>query len=141
VPSRILWYWENRVVYNWLGGDISVETIARGSTIILQKIETADAPVHLIFNADTVGKVPRSVGQLAQATRLVFSHPKVGGIIIVTNNLLVRFLGQIVPRLFQKNSYSVTTLDDGVKMLMRLDTSLPTLSSDPTQRTDGIYID
>ena len=141
VPSRIQWYWENRVIYNWLGGDISIETIARGSAIILQKIETADAPVHLIFDAQTVRKVPRTVRQLAQATHPVFSHPKVGIIIIVTDNLLVRFLGNIVPRLFMKASKSVLTLDEGLQMLMRLDDTLPALSYDPTLLTDGVYVD
>jgi hypothetical protein len=98
-------------------------------------------PVHLIFDARNLTSQPTNIKQLSATVKSVISHEAIGIIIVVTENTVQRFLGNILLQLFHKSSKIVATLEEGIEILERLDSSLPQLPKQVPLRDDVVVIE
>lgn len=128
--NRIQWYLEKRVLYNILEGNISVESIAKGSEIIQALAESCDAPIDIIFDASQVTVAPTHIGQLTDVTDMLFNGNLVNHVIVITDNPIQRFIGNIVLQVFRKSSKIVPNLETAITTLKHLNPSLSDLSSE-----------
>ena len=127
--NRIQWYLENRVLYNSLEGNISVESIAAGSKIIQDLASKAPAPIDIIFDASQLTVAPTRIGQLTEVTEVLFDGNLVNHVIVITENPIQRFLGNIVLQVFRKSSKIVPNLEAALSSLKVLNPKLDDLPS------------
>jgi hypothetical protein len=140
MANRIQWYLENRVIYNILEGNVSAESIAAGSKIIQGLAAKADAPIDIIFDVSKVTVSPTQIGQITEITQSLFNGDLVNHVILITDNPIQRFIGNIVMQIFRKSSKIVPNHETALNTLQILNPSLPNLPQE-IPNTDIITVD
>jgi hypothetical protein len=138
--NRIQWYLENRVVYNILEGNVSAESIAKGSKVIQELASKANMPIDVIFDVSKVTVSPTQIGQITEITQSLFDGNLVNHVIMITDKPLQRFIANLVMQIFRKSSKIVPNLEAALKTLMILNSSLPDLPKE-IPNTDIITVD
>lgn len=128
MANQIQWYLENRVLYNKLSGNVAIDSIAKGSHVIQDMIAELENTVDIIFDASAVTVSPTHIGQLTSVTESLFASEKIGNVLVISNNPIQRFVGNVILQVFRKQSKVVASLEEAIKTLMQLNPSLPDLA-------------
>lgn len=101
MPSEVRWLIDNKVVYNRVWGDFSVEELRSVTLASLElwRTQPADQPMHIVTDLTGVTSHPRSLEEM----RLAFPneyHDNLGWFVLVSTNKLSLFLTTALLHLF-----------------------------------------
>jgi hypothetical protein len=121
MPYRFEWYVEGRVILEEAYGDVTIDELIRFNAEVTQLIvEKGIAPVHVIVDLTKVEKYPPSLREVLGTMRQ--KHPeKVGWMLIVTENPVLRFVASTIFQLARLKLRTFTTLQQAKGFLAEMD--------------------
>ncbi len=131
MTCKLSWLVENRVIHVHCSGGIKLADLKDVDVGInadyLDQVPTDNPNVHLVIDITEIDNLPVRVDQLSRAfTHL--HHPKMGWSLVVTNNKLIDFMGDIVSRIARKNFRSFSSMDEAIAFLREADETLSDIS-------------
>ena len=124
---RISWYVEGRVVITEHFQAVTTEEVAQMDKAYVTLLEQSDAVlVHFLFDLRQHDSVP----DLKTMSHMEFTkHPRFGWTIVVGHiNPITRFLVSTVAQINKARFRSFTTMEDALRFLQEMDSSLPDLT-------------
>src|SRR4051794_38985593 len=121
MPYRFEWYVEGRVILEEAYGDVTIDELIRFNAEVTQLIvEKGIAPVHVIVDLTKVEKYPPSLREVLGTMRQ--KHPeKVGWMLIVTENPVLRFVASMVFQIARLKLRTFSTLAQAKVFLAEMD--------------------
>ncbi len=124
MPYKASWFVDKRVMLLQAWGERTLEEMQENSDIMIKAVREGHPPVHIFADIRQVTEYPRSLKEIKRSLS-AFQEPNLGWIVVVTENQLISFLGDVVSQLSQKNFKSFKTPDEAIAFLWRIDASLP----------------
>lgn len=122
------WMVENRVIYERLSGNITLDEIREVGKLVSEHVAVGTPLVHLVADLTEVGKFPMNLREINN----MFENPhreRFGWMIGITNNQLVRFFGTMIPQLQGARMRMFTSVDEALRFLQSVDETLPKLEA------------
>jgi hypothetical protein len=129
---QLSWYRDRRILLGTFSGDLTPDDLLAVNDIGTDMIQQGDPPVHDIIDALALEKVPLDLKLLKKSLRL-FQEPNLGWVIVIAKNPLFGFFGSILSQAAGKNVRVVSTWDEALAILARVDTSLSDLNPAATR--------
>jgi hypothetical protein len=123
MPYENGWYVGNRIAFQRIYGNVTIEDLQQNLQSTLVLIDTGTPPVHVISDLREIVKFPMNVNQLKEVFQLP-ERPNMGWTVIITNNALLRFFTSIIVQIARTNYKIVTSYEDAVDLLRRIDPTL-----------------
>jgi hypothetical protein len=121
MPYRIQWYIEGRVILEEAFGDVTIEELVRFNAEVTTLIaEKGIAPVHVIVDLSKVEKYPPSLREVLSTMRQK-APEKVGWMLIVTENPIMRFVASMVFQIARLKLRTFSTLAQAKVFLAEMD--------------------
>ncbi|MBE2268401.1 MAG: hypothetical protein IAE80_09245 [Anaerolinea sp.] len=117
------WGVENRILYTRGSGNVTVAEFKAAMSKGLGLLETAPVNVHDVFDFLEVEQHP-SLPQLLEF-RSFFSHPKLGWMIIVSQNKTITFFSALIAGINNNRLRAFTSLAEALEFLASRDETLP----------------
>jgi len=129
MPYQVSWYYEKRILYSRIEGDITLDEVkAMNDTIVQQYLPQGTPLVHSIVDVTRVGKYPMNVGQLSQAVK--FDNSTSGWLVVVSKaNPIIRFFASVITQVSDTRFRMYSTVDEAVTFLAGVDTTLEGLQT------------
>ena len=122
------WLLPGRVIYMANRGAITVEELQDESLRLIELLEEGEGPlVHLLTDVTELGEFPISVGVLNRASIDALRHPKMGWLLVITDNRMLKYLGSMVTGLSGVRYRAFTSVDEALAFLNEVDSTLPDL--------------
>lgn len=115
------WLLENRVIHIQASGEFELSAMQQGIQRVKHMVDTGTAPVHVVWDMTGITKMPRDIREPLGELEILRYHPNGGWIVMVSNNVMIRFVGQIATRLLGANFRSVVSYDEAVETICRID--------------------
>jgi hypothetical protein len=125
MPYSFDWVVQGRVVLEKAFGDVTIEELVRFNAEVTTLIaEQGIAPVHVIVDLTNVGKYPSSLKDIMSTMRQRVPD-KVGWMLVVTQNPIMRFVASIIFQLARLRVRMFQTIQEALDFLKENDDSLP----------------
>ena len=121
---KVEWLVENRVIHLQLAGEYSLETVQHLVPRVKAMLDSSSSQVHVIWDMSGITKMPKDIREPINEMNILRYHPNGGWITMITNNVMLRFAGQIATRFLGANFRSVVSYDEAVETLCRVDPAL-----------------
>ncbi len=129
MPYRIDWLVPRKVLLSTFNGDISKDELHVFIEEIRACVRSGDKPIYHISNSLAMGRVQVSLKVL---TDLVKSFSMIGdiGVQIDINHprAINTFLANVASQVLKLKTYTVTSLDEAIALLKRIDRDLETVT-------------
>lgn len=126
MPFEVSWYEPSRVILIRTVGDLSAEELSQSGDALRKYIEAGDIPIHLIADLSQLGKVPTSIAEIRKA--LGSLNKLSSSIIVGANNPVIKFMASVFAKLGGYEVRTVSSIDEAIEVITRLDPSLQHLS-------------
>src|SRR5687768_12855119 len=126
MANEVKWLIVPRVGFFSMEGDISSTEFLRINNEVAALLEGGQAPIHLIADVSKMKMPPMDIQWIARKTAV--RDEKVGIVIAVGANGLLKFIAQMVKNLTKSNIHMVDSMEEAYELLEKLDASLPKLS-------------
>lgn len=125
---HIRWLITGKVIHADLQGSLSIEELQEGSQIANNMIEESESPlIHILTNESQLESLPVSVKAFNEAVAFT-RHSRLGWLIMYgTDNRFAKFMSSIVSGISRVRHRRFVTLEDALKFLAHVDTSLPSV--------------
>jgi hypothetical protein len=125
MPYTLEWYQPQRIILFKLVGKMSEEEVEQSSHNLYHDfLEPGQAPVHILYDSTDLTDYPRNLILVRHAATKYMKHPKLGWLIIYgPDNLTLRFLGKVVSQIMRVQFRYVSTKEDALEILHRIDLS------------------
>ena len=125
---EIKWLLPGRIVYIANRGTITVDELQNESRQLIEFLDEGEGPlVHLLTDVTELGEFPISVGLLNRTSVEPLRHPRMGWLVVITNNRMLKYLGSMVTGLSSVRYRAFTSVDEGLAFLNEVDSTLPDL--------------
>lgn len=121
---RVEWLVEGRVIHIHVSGEYTLEIVRQGVDKVKSLLKVGTAPVHVVWDLSGITKVPKNLRELVDEFRDLRYHPKGGWITLVSRSVMLSFAGQIATVFLGANYRPVTSFDEAVATLIRVDPTL-----------------
>ena len=121
---KLEWLVENRVIHLQLAGEYSLETVQHVVPRVKGMVDSGTAPVHVIWDMRGITKIPKNIREPVNELSVLRYHPNGGWITMITNNVMLRFAGQIATVFLGANYRAVGSFDEAVETICRVDQSV-----------------
>ncbi len=118
---RVGWLVENRVIHIQVSGEFDRETMQQGIQQVKPLVDSGTAPVHVVWDMSGITKLPKDIREPIKELEILRYHPNGGWVVMISSNVMVRFVGQIASRFIGANFRSVVSYDDAVETIGRVD--------------------
>ena len=124
MPAEVSWQRESRVIYIRAWGDLTLDEMRESSATQEQYVRQGDPPVHSIIDITDLNDP--GVRNLVQFRSAIMdpNTPGVGWIVIVGSNRIIHFMGSVAAQLSGVNLRLVSTVEEAVQTLARVDSTL-----------------
>jgi hypothetical protein len=124
MPYRFEWYVEGRVILEEAYGNVTIEELVRfNAEVTTLIIEKGIPPVHVIVDLTRVEKYPSSLREVMSTMRQK-APEKVGWMLIVTENPIMRFVASMVFQLVRLRLRTFATMEQAKGFLAEIDETL-----------------
>lgn len=123
MTHRFEWLVERRLVRLEIFGSISFDELRAISASIVEQCDTGIAPVHSVIDVRGVDHYPKNLTELASAFKTKPSS-KLGWIMLITDNTLIRFLGSVIIQLSGQRFSAFADYPAALTYLARRDDTL-----------------
>jgi len=121
MPYRIQWYVEHRVILEEAYGNVMIEELIQFNAEVTDLIvDQGIAPVHVIVDLTKVEKYPPSLREVLGTMRQK-SPEKVGWMLIVTENPIMRFVASTVFQIARLKLRTFATMPQAKGFLAEMD--------------------
>ena len=129
MPSEVMWYYPERVLFIRFHGNLTENEIADGHAYILNLLASIrhDDPVHFIYDAQYLKNASANILKLRDIAKALTESTQLGWVISVHNSSLVRIVAATVDQLFGKHARHYATVEDAIAFLQKDDETLPDL--------------
>lgn len=124
MPGHVKWLIPNRVIYVKIAGDYHLETVKQVVAAATPMVDSGTAPVHVVWDMTEITKMPTDIREPISQLQNLRDHPNGGWITMIANSVMIRFAGQIASRLLGANYRSVSTFDEAIQTLSRIDLTI-----------------
>ena len=128
----VRWLLDHKIIQVHITGDISLEDITHLSTSILTHFDQSDASlIHIVVNKEDSGALPKSLKSVVEGTKFL-RHEQLGWFIIygqLGHGGLAVFFSTVVTGLAKVRHRRFETLENSLKFLTTVDSSLPPLDT------------
>lgn len=125
MSTEFTWLVPKRILYGCAQGRLSPAEIKRDCETVVKQFEQTYAPrLHFIYNMEAVEEV-NSVEVIRDQTRNLLDHPKMGWLVVCgvpTSTGTILF--KVVSKLFKVRMLFVTTFEDALSTLKKVDPAL-----------------
>jgi len=118
---KLVWLVEGRVLHLELAGEYDLETTRQVIPALKKMVDEGTAPVHVVWDMRGITKIPKDIRGPIDEMSVLRYHPNGGWITMITNNVMLRFAGQIATRFLGANFRAVATFDDAIETICRVD--------------------
>lgn len=118
---RVGWLVENRVLHIQLSGEFDREAMQQGIQQVKPLIDSGTAPVHVVWDMMGITRLPKDIGEPMKELEIMRYHPNGGWIVMISTNVMMRFVGQIATRFLGASFRSVVSFDEAVETIRRVD--------------------
>lgn len=129
MPSEILWYYPERVLFTRFHGNLTENEITDGHAYTVNLLESVrhDDPLHFIYDAQYLKNASANILKLQELAKTLTTNPQLGWVISVHDSSLVRIVAATTNQLFGKHSRHYARVEDAVAFLQNDDETLPEL--------------
>lgn len=133
MPTSIHWFVPDRVVYVGSNGVVTLEemTHAQQFNTSLLDATTHELGVHIIFDTRATTKTPTNISEVRKLNQSLVSHPKLGWVIVLEGNTVLRFISSMMAQLSHIHMKPVATWEDALVFLDYIDSTMSPLPSEP----------
>ena len=124
LQHKIGWLVEGRVIHLQVSGEYDVETVRQVVSSMKDLVDTSIAPVHVVWDMSRVTKMTKDLREPINEMSELRYHPKRGWITIITNNVMIRFAGQIISHFLGANYRSVGSFEEAIRTLCSVDQTI-----------------
>lgn len=118
------WLVEGRLYVFHIWGDLTLEEMKQGSDEAIHYVRSGQPPVHSIIDFRNVTSYPKSISDLKNAADIM-KEPNLGWVLLLTNDRIFSFVGDLISQMTRKNYKSVKTPEEAIDLLWKVDQSLP----------------
>lgn len=123
MPCEFRWYIPNRVLYQRMYGEITLEELRGFNVESLQYVEQGQAPVHTLVDMREVTKYPMNLREISSQL-LNDPGPKLGWVMVITNNPVLRFLASVVVQVAKVRTGVFPSIDEALAFVAKRDETL-----------------
>lgn len=124
LQHKISWLVESRVIYLEVWGAYDIETVRQVVSSMKDLVDESIAPVHVVWDMSRMINMTKDLREPINEMADLRYHPKRGWITIITNNVMIRFAGQIVSHFLGANYRSVGSFEEAIKTLCSVDRTI-----------------
>jgi hypothetical protein len=122
MPYKVSWLVPGIVIHDRIWGELDAATVQKTSQIIADMLnENSSDPnlVHLLVDIRDATKLPRLMTEASKLSEDMphVKHPRLGWSILVSNNIVARFLGSLSNHLSKTRFTAVSTPEEAVAFL------------------------
>ncbi len=127
MPLHLSWYLENRILLVVNEGESNDDDMFELDRLTIEQLNRSDAAqVHMIIDTSKYKFVPSAKA----VTQVEFAkHPRMGWTVLIgSTNAFERFVFVVGANFFKTRSKMLTSIDEALQFLNKIDTSLPPLT-------------
>ena len=124
---QLSWYRDKKILLGTFNGVLAPNDLVDVNNIGTDMIRQGTPPVHDIVDALALDKVPFDLKLLNKSMQL-FKEPNLGWVVVIAKNPMFGFFGSILSQAAGKNVRVVSTWDEALAILARVDSSLADLT-------------
>ena len=121
MEHKVSWLVENRVIHIDVTGEYEIETVRRVVAEVKALADAGTPPLHVVWDMMGVTNMTRDLRDPINEMGVVRYHPKLSWIIIITDNVMIRFAGQIVSTFLGAHYRAVASFDEAIDTICRVD--------------------
>lgn len=130
------WLVEGRVIVSYVWDDFSEGEMAVGVRKAEQMMETGTPLIHDIIDMRHMGKHPINIRRISELMT-IFRDDRLGWVVLVSENDVVRFLSRTVLSLVRGRFRAVATPEEAIAFLQEIDETLPRIPLYDTELLRG----
>ncbi len=131
MPYEVSWYRPNRIIYERVYGELTLNEVQGTVVEIERMLEEGTSPIHLIVDMRELDKVKVPVKEIANVSRSLRST-KLGWVLLLsTGKPLLDFLASVVSQVTRMQLAKRASLDQVDDFLLRQDASLSSAFAEP----------
>lgn len=123
---KLSWLVEKRVLHLQIEGDYALETVQSLVADVKPMVDAGTAPVHVVWDMTGITKMPKNLRETIDEMSALRYHPNGGWITMITNNVMLRFAGQIATVFLGANYRAVSSFEEAIETLSRVDQTVAT---------------
>ena len=124
MPFDVRWYVEGRIVAVHQWGELTLDDMRETTVTVLERIQDATPPTHLLIDMRDVTKMPSSLVQMLKEIEVLRQEPTIGWSLLITNSSLMHFFGVLASNLVKASHRSVHDYEEANEVLKRIDPTL-----------------
>lgn len=124
LDHKVNWLVEGRVIHIQVAGEYNVETVRHVVPSVKTMVDAGTAPVHVVWDMSGITKMPKNLREPVRELSLLRDHPNGGWIVMISNNVMMRFAGQIATVFLGAKYRAVGSYDEAVETICRIDQSV-----------------
>lgn len=122
----VTWYLDQRIVLTVISGDVTLDDLKQASIETNRLVRAGIPLVHDVADMRTMTSFPTRINDFAWMVPYL-KETNLGWLIIVTQNPIVRFLGNTLSQVANSRMRSFVTLQEAFDFLAYVDSTLPPL--------------
>ncbi len=132
MPYHLSWIKPGQLAFERLYGVVTIEEMQEMQSKFLAWSKEVNRPVHMIVDFTQVESFPKNIVQIRSALITDIDPSIQGWVVLVTNNVLLRFVSNLVTQHFMRDGRirSVESFADAVAYLKQADPELSKLDMD-----------
>jgi hypothetical protein len=129
MPYRIDWLVPRKVLLSTFNGDISKDELHAFIEDSFAHVRNGDKPIYNISNSLAMGRVQVSLKALTDLVKSVSMIGDIGVQIDINHPRTINtFLANVASQVLKIKTYTVTSLDEAIALLKRIDRDLETVT-------------
>lgn len=125
MPYEVRWYQESRVVLQRIYGEVDADDLVAVADATAVLLNEGMPPVHIIADLSQLRRCPTSITKV-RASLHYLDNPALGWTMLVTGNVLVHFMADIIGQATKLRVSQRRTLDEAAACLDAQDATLIT---------------
>jgi len=118
---KLNWLVDKRVLHLQIAGEYNLETLRQVVPSVKAMIDAGSAPVQVVWDMSGITQMPRNIREPVHELSVLKDHPNGGWIVMISNNVMMRFAGQIATVFLGAKYRSVATYDEAVETICRIE--------------------
>ena len=128
MPYETTWLLQGRIIRTDFFGEMTEETVQEATCLLVELLDEGNGPlVHVITDTSRIGHFPIKVGLASRASAEGMHHPKLGWMVFITDNRMIKYLASVVTGIAHVRFRAFGTLEEGLAFLNHVDSTLPPL--------------
>jgi hypothetical protein len=124
MPYEAAWYVDQRILYEYIYGDITFEELGALSTQVRAMYDVGTVVVHTLIDVRDIEHFPQvNLKEMFSQVRSVPTENS-GWVVIITGNKVIRFLSSVYFQFNQRRFHTVETLETALAFLAERDVTL-----------------